>query len=141
MTAKEFLEQAYHLDQLINSKIEQMTVIKSLATKVTAAQGNRVMQTPVSSPTENAIVRLIDLERELDADIDRFVDLKRQINQAINRLDEPSYRLVLELRYLSYKTWEEIGTILSYTSRNTQYIHRKALAALTDLMQDFALFH
>ena len=36
MTAKEYLGQAYRLDQRINSKAEQVTSLNALATKCTA---------------------------------------------------------------------------------------------------------
>ena len=36
MTAKEYLGQAYRIDQRINSKMEQVAALRSLATKATA---------------------------------------------------------------------------------------------------------
>ena len=36
MTAREYLSQAYRLDQRINSKIEQLSTLNDLATKATS---------------------------------------------------------------------------------------------------------
>ena len=44
MTAREYLEQAYHLDQQINSKIEQVESLHALATKATATMNDSPVQ-------------------------------------------------------------------------------------------------
>jgi len=128
MMAKEYLSQAFRLDQRINSKLEQVANLRDLATKATASiHAERVSGTKQRSPMENAIVKLIDLEREIDADIDKLVDLKREIIGVINSVEQPEYHLLLELRYLSYKTWEEIAEVMNYSWRNVHYVHSKAL--------------
>lgn len=86
---------------------------------------------------ENVIVKIIDLEYEIDTDIDRLVDLKREINQAINSVKQPEYNLLLELRYLNYKTWEEIAGIMNYSWRNVHYVHSRALIAVKDFNRYF----
>lgn len=131
MMAKEYLSQAFRLDQRINSKLEQVANLRDLATKATASiHAERVSGTKQRSPMENAIVKLIDLEREIDADIDKLVDLKREIMGVINLVEQPEYHLLLELRYLSYKTWEEIAEVMNYSWRNVHYVHSKALKAI-----------
>ncbi len=131
MTTKEYLSQAFRLDQRINSKLEQVSSLRDLATKATASiHAERVSGTKQRSPMENAIVKLIDLEHEIDADIDKLVDLKREIIEVINSVEQPEYHLLLELRYLSYKTWEEIAEMMNYSWRNIHYVHGKALRAI-----------
>lgn len=131
MNAKEYLSQAFRLDQRINSKLEQVASLRDLAAKVTASYTkDRVDGTKQRSPMENAIVKIIDLEYEIDADIDELVDLKREIIKAVKSVQQPEYQLLLELRYLSYKTWEETAEMMNYSWRNIHYIHAKALMAI-----------
>lgn len=131
MNAKEYLSQAFRLDQRINSKLEQVLSLRDLATKATASiHAERVSGTKQRSPMENAIVKLIDLEHEIDRDIDKLVDLKREIIGVINSVQQPEFHLLLELRYLSYKTWEEIAEMMNYSWRNIHYVHSKALRAI-----------
>lgn len=131
MNTKEYLSQAFWLDHRINSKLEQVAALRGLATKATSSNiTDRVDGTKQRSPMENVIVKIIDLEYEIDTDIDRLVDLKREINQAIKSVTQPEYNLLLELRYLCYKTWEEISGIMDYSWRNVHYVHGKALAAV-----------
>lgn len=133
MNAKAYLSQAFRLDQQINSKLEQVSALRQLATKATASiHAERVSGTKQRSPLENAVVKLIDLEHEINDDIDRLVDLKRDIVGAINLVEQPEYQLLLELRYLSYKTWEEIADAMNYSWRNIHYVHSKALRVVEE---------
>ena len=68
------------------------------------------------SRMENTIVKVIDLEHEINEDIDRFVDLKRDIQDTINKMENINYQLLLEMRYLSGKNWEEIAEQLNYNN-------------------------
>lgn len=131
MTVKEYLSQAYRIDQRINSKLEQVASLRDLANKVTASYRTEpISTTRPGSSKENAIVKIIDLENQIDEDIDKLVDIKRDIMKVIKSVEQPEYNLLLELRYLNYKTWEEIAGIMNYSWRNVHYVHSKALAAV-----------
>lgn len=128
MNAKEYLSKAFGLDQRINSKLEQVAVLREIATKVTASlHDERVSGTKQRSPMENAAAKLIDLEHEIDIDVDKLVDLKREIIGVINSVQQPEYLLLLELRYLSYKKWEEIAETMNYSYRQVHRMHGQAL--------------
>ena len=90
MNAKEYLSQGIWLDQKINSKLEQVTSLKALATKVTTTFGEeRVQSTKKQSPMEDTMVKLMDLENEINDDIDELIDLKKEIQETINQVDDP----------------------------------------------------
>ena len=76
---------------------------------------------------ESTILKIIDLEQEINEDIDRLVDLKKEITTAIKAVTVPEYQMVLELRYLCYKHWEEIAVSMNYTTANVFLLHGKAL--------------
>ena len=128
MDAKQYLAQAYYLDKRINSKIEQVASLRELASKATASiHAERISGTSQRSPMENAVLKLIDLEYEINDDIDRMVDLKRELNAFISEIDNPAYKMVLELRYLSGNTWEEVSDFMGYDLRWIYRLHGKAL--------------
>ncbi|NLM05699.1 MAG: sigma-70 family RNA polymerase sigma factor [Tissierellia bacterium] len=93
----------------------------------TSYEQERVNKTKEKSPMENAIIKLLDLEREIDENIDELVDLKRKIMEIINSIESDEYRLVLEMRYLNFKTWEDISESLNYSYRQVHRIHGEAL--------------
>lgn len=128
MDAKQYLSQAYYLDKRINSKIEQVASLRELASKATASiHAERVSGTSQRSPMENAVLKLIDLEYEINDDIDQLVDLKRELNAFISEIDNHAYRIVLELRYLNGNTWEEVSDAMGYDLRWIYRLHGKAL--------------
>ena len=128
MNAKEYLSQAFRLDQRINSKLEQVSKLRDLSMKASGLRlAERISGTKEHSLMETALVKMIDLEAEINADIDRLVDLKREILAIINSVHPAEYQLVLEMRYLNFMTWEEIADRMSYSWRNVHYVHGKAL--------------
>lgn len=128
MTTKEYLSQAYRLDQRIHSKLEQVSTLRSLAQKMTVSFGNEGGRgVRIQSPMENALVKIIDMEQEINRDINNLIDLKHRIAMNIKSIIIPEQELLLELRYLGYKTWEEIGEIMGYSYRQVHRIHGEAL--------------
>lgn len=142
MTTKEYFSQALWLDKRINSKLEHLSVLKNLATKATASiHAERVSGTRQRSPMENAIVKVIDLENEINDDIDKLVDLKREITQIINLIENSKYKVLMELRYLSFKTWEEIADELQYDLRWVYKLHGKALLKAEKHLNKNSIFY
>lgn len=128
MKAKDYLSQAYKLNHRIDCKLRQTENLRDLATRATASiHAERVSGTKQRSPMENAIVKLIDLEHEINSDIDRLVDMKREISVVISKLSSPSHKILLELRYLEGKTWDEISKAMDYDLRWVYRLHGKAL--------------
>lgn len=128
MTSKEYLGQAYRIDQRINSKLEQVSSLRELATKATGT----ISETPPSGTRnvqsmEGIIVKIIDLENEINADIDTLVDLKREITGVIKAIKNSEYQTLLELRYLCFKSWEKVAVEMNYDLRYVHKLHQRAL--------------
>ena len=100
MTAKEYLGQAYRLDQRIDAKIAQVASLNELATKCTATlTGMPRSSSPSGSTMADAVCKIIDLQEEINQDIDRLVDLKRDIVEIIKAVNNSEYQILLEKRY------------------------------------------
>ena len=101
MTVKEYLGQAYRLDQRINSKLEQVASLNELATKCTSTlTGMPRNPNRGTSTMADAVGKIVDLQAEINRDIDRLVDLKREMVRLIKAVDNTEYQTLLELRYL-----------------------------------------
>ena len=128
MNAKEYLSQAMYIDQRINSKLEQVTRLRENVTNCTATLSDMPRpDSPNKQRMEETICKIVDLEREINADIDRLVDLKAEARRAINAVSDPDQQLILELRYLCYKPWNEIMTELGYSEATIYRLHGEAL--------------
>lgn len=131
MTAKEYLGQAYRLDQRINSKIEQVASLNDLAHKCTLTlTGMPRNPNRATSRMEDAIEKIVDLQAEINRDIDRLVDLKREMVKVIKAVDNLEYQTLLEKRYLCFKQWEEIAVDMGYGLDNIFKMHKKALGCV-----------
>lgn len=134
LTAKEYLSQAYRLDQRINAKLEQVEALRSLTRKVTVSYGNEpVSHTRNVTSLEDSIIRLMEAENALNAAIDALVDMKMEIAQCINAVPNHDCQLLLEKRYLCFQTWEQIAIDMQCTVRWAHILHGRALRVIDRL--------
>ena len=131
MTAKEYLEQAYRLDLRIQSKQEQIDSLNDLATRCTATMtGMPHSPNRRSSPMADTVCKIVDLQEAIAADMQTLVDLKADIMHTIDMVQNVEYRLILEKRYITGKTWPEIAIELGYKMRYMFKLHEEALAVI-----------
>ena len=131
MTTKEYLNQAYWLDRRLDSKLEQLSTLKDMVTKTTSILSNAVVShTRNVHSMQDIIAKIIDMQAEINADIDRLVDLKRDIMQVVKSVGDPELQMLLELRYLCFKDWTEIACRMHCTESNVFKVHSKALQAV-----------
>ncbi len=131
MTAKEYLSQAKYLDEQINNKIRQLSILNDMATKVTTTYSDMPRGSNQNISRQDSIVtKIIDFQNEINQEVDALVDLKKEIYEKIQQVSNPEYRTVLERRYLCLETWEQIAVDMSYS---IQHIHRLHSSALSEI--------
>ena len=135
MTAKEYLSQAYLLDKKIDSKFEQLEILRSLTQRVTASYGGEVVShTRKVTSLEDVIVRIAEMEHDLNGDIDRLLRLRQDISEIINQVRNESFRLILEKRHLCFQSWERIAEDLGCTPRWARTKYARALGVVEKLI-------
>jgi len=128
LNAKEYLSQVFIINKRINSKLQQVSSLKSLALRVNSTfEKDKVSKTRKQSPMEDAIVKIIDLENEINTDIDELIDMKKNIAGEISLLTDENSKMVLELRYVALMKWEEIAAATGYDLRWVYRIHKRAI--------------
>lgn len=137
MTAREYLEQAYRLNERIDCKLTQLSQLKDMATNITSNLSDVCVQkTHNDHKLEDTIVKIVEQEKEINAEIDAMVDLKDEIKRTIEKVPSVEQRLVLEERYLCFRSWEKIATHMSYGIRWVYKIHGKALATVEKILEE-----
>ena len=131
-TAKEYLMKAYRVDERIQNKLMQVDSLSALATKATTTISD-MPGSPSKDPhkLENIVVKIVELQEEIGGDIEKLLVLKKDILGRIRCIEDPELQMVLELRYLSYLTWEHIAAKMGYSEDNIFILHRKALEKMT----------
>ena len=90
MIAREYLTQARMIDSRINSKLMELQRARELATKATGLVSDMPRNpSPDLQQMESRVVKIVDLEREINAEIDELVDLKRDIRELIAQIRKP----------------------------------------------------
>jgi len=131
MTAKEYLNQTFRLDQRINSKLERVEVLRALAQKVTASYENEpVSHSRCVTSLENTIHRLMEAEDELSQAIDMLLEM----GTIIQKVQNLEYQLLLELRYLCFKSWSEIAVRMNLEERYVYKVHGRALQEVEKIL-------
>lgn len=137
MRAKDYLLRAYKLNQRIDSKLEQLEVLKSISVKVNtcfthtkSSNGNNE-----KSQMENTLVKIIDLSHEVNDEIDRFIDIKAEIMETIKQVEDINLQLLLEKRYINGKSWEEIADELKYSVSGVFKLHGQALKEIDSIIK------
>ena len=108
--AQIFLEQVEKLDSIIKNKLIEKQQWKDIALGITAnMDGERVQSSGAKSKMADAINKCVDMESEIDDLIDNLVDTKKAVIKTIEQLYSPTEYNVLHMRYIQYKTLQEIA--------------------------------
>ena len=121
MTAREYLSQAYLLEQRIASDIRKAESVRALASSLSlpAADTVRVSASPSG---EASFIRILEkaeaIEERIAAEVNLLLNLQEQMERVIRTVPGEDLRLILSYRYMEHRTWPEIAESL-HISRNT----------------------
>lgn len=129
MKAKEYLHQAYRLDQRIQSDLDELERLRELSTSPSSPSWGERLQT--TRHTDALFVRYLerieDLQNKINEEVDKLVALKEQIRDVINEVVDTDERMVLRYRYVHNYTWEQIGDELNADKSTIRRWHGNAL--------------
>lgn len=129
MTEREFLQQVFNAYKDVNSKLEQMARLQSLATRTTTVMHSTPCgsRTALSSRIEQAILAMEGQSEHLADEIQKLLDVRREVADAIALVADPSERRILEYRYLAFLSWKEISHAMKMGLRTVYRLHERAV--------------
>ncbi|MCF0142399.1 MAG: DUF1492 domain-containing protein [Parasporobacterium sp.] len=130
MNAKEYLKQAYRLNECIDLEVEKLEQLRSLAGAIKSTSfGEHIPSASHSNeaPFVKTIIKITEMQERINQNIDKLVDLKREMDDAIKKLDRVDERLLLEYRYIYNYSWEDISRTLNMSVRSVHRVHSSAL--------------
>lgn len=129
MTAKEYLRQAYRLDQKISSDLEEVASLREMSASVSSPQLTERVKTSknTDAPFVRALEKIMDLEERINKEIELLMELKKEIRAVITTVEDTDECMVLKYRYVHNYTWEQIGNELHADARTVRRWHGKAL--------------
>lgn len=130
MKAKEYLQQLQRLDTMINQKIKELGDLRLMSQSVSDIDYSkeRVQSSPSGdAPFVKPVLRMIELEQEINAEIDRFVDEKHEIINQIQALQNPKHIDILYKHYVEFKRLEIVAVEMNFTYQYIVELHGTAL--------------
>ena len=85
---------------------------------------------------QEELLRLQELAKQIKEFSVSPENSKRLLGQIVEReLDNADYRAILHLRYLNFKTWDEIADTLHFSNVWIFHLHKRALSAAGSVIQ------
>lgn len=136
--AKRYLQQIRRLDTKINRDIEELHRLKAMATKITPTLKPDVVSGGGGSQDKlsEAMAKIIDLEAEINREIDRLVDARTAVTATIDKMEDARLHTVLNMRYVQFKTWEQIACYMGRTYQWVCKLHGTALQVVEKIIEN-----
>ncbi len=133
--AQLFLEQVEKLDARIKNKLIEQRQWRDIALGITSSmEGARVQSSGAKSKIADAINRCVDMEAEIDGLVDNLVTKKKEVIQTIEQLDSAIEYNVLHMRYIQFKTLQEIADHYGYEYGWSTTTHGRALKNVQEIL-------
>ena len=127
LTTKEWLRRAYLIDEQIKSAEEQIERWNCIVTKCSQCY-EQTSKGGGAKDLYKYYACIADAKTELAEKLYTLVKTKTEVSNAINRVSDPTLRLLLEYRYILFYKWEDIAVELKYSIQHVkQILHPKAL--------------
>lgn len=127
------LRELWTLDKRIDEAYERIAHVREMATRATSSfKAVNVSGTGSRSRVEDAVIRMEQLEKQLDANIDHMVRRRRLCQHAIEMMDGRNAereRRLLELRYIDHRKWSDIMRRMHFELSQSKRIHEDALCS------------
>lgn len=133
--AKTLLRQIEKLDILIRNKLIEKEQWRDVALGITAnMDGERVQSSGSQSKMADAVIKCVDMEAEIDGLVDNLIDTKKQAIELIEQLDSPIEYNVLHMRYIQYKSLQEIADHYGKDYGWATTVHGRALKGVQAIL-------
>lgn len=105
-----FLEQVRRFDTMIQNKLIEKQQWMEMATSITAnTDGERVQSSGAKSKMADAVIKCVDMQAEIDSLVGKLIEIKKDVIQTIEQLNSPIEYNLLHMRYIQYKSLQEIA--------------------------------
>ena len=136
MTSNEkiaWLKRYRGINRRINRLLEEKSRWWGLATKRTQTISDMPHGGNGEDKTQVAIEKIIEIEHQVDAEVDKLSQVKSEIISAIKKLPDATYRYVLAMMYIKESKISEIAKVLKCSRHKIYNIHDKAINELNIL--------
>lgn len=135
----EYLQRIRKLNTMIRNKEAERLQWKQIATGMGSfSTGDRVQSSGNPHKTADAIAAYVDIEKEINAAIDKLIDTKREVIAVIEQLPEAEYDLLHKV-YVQYMSLKEAAYAMDKTYSWATSMHGIALKHVSELLDQMEM--
>ena len=132
MDPKEYLNQIRYTNQEIQSRVEERNELRrAVMIKTSSFQTDKVQESGTSN-FDDKYMKFIEVSEDINEQVDELFNLRLRVSNEIDRLEKPEHRILLRMRYINLKTFEEIAVSMRYDIRQVHRLHGNALQAFSE---------
>ena len=135
MTVKEFLNQYRNAEETIQCKLEEIYLLRCLATSTTQVLDADRVQSSSQNKTELIVSKIVDMEREVDEEVDKLQEVKREVLKVINSVANTRLKDLLCYRYICGYTFEKIAVAMDKSYMHICRLHGQALNEVKEILK------
>jgi hypothetical protein len=136
---KAWLSRGFKINERIRITEQNIEFWKTLANKVTSNPSEVMVdnsQAEQGGRVQTFGTKIVDAMHENQADLEYLCDIKRETDWTISLVDDTVCRMLLQLRYGLFKTWEQIAAEMNYDFYYVEKeLHTKALRKIKYYVQ------
>lgn len=136
MNAKTYLQQVEKINAIIQNKLIEKEQWMSMATSTTtSSDGERVQSSGSQQKMADAVIRMVEMEEEIDRYIDILVDTKQDVIRTIEMLPVIEYDLLHKV-YIQFKSIDEAAEMMGKSYSWATTVHGRALKHVNDILNE-----
>lgn len=126
----ELLNKPYSIMHNIDSNKNEINELRELMSSVRAVNYNNDIK---SFNTKNDalfvydLIRIEELEEELNENICKLLHIKSKIKESIEKLKDDNERILMKYRYINYMSFKEISYKMNLSLRQIYRIHKEGI--------------
>lgn len=124
---KNYLGQTLRINEIIKLKMEDIQKYRDRAKTTSVMISDMPKCSGYISKMEETIVYYLDMENKVWDEIRELNRMEKHIRDIISTITNRDQRIVLEMRFINFKTWEQISDVLGYGIRHVYRIRDEAL--------------
>ena len=127
---RDWLNRAYNIDFEINTLLIERNRARERICGISAhGVSSEKVQSSKNNTSEDAMINYLSYDERIMRKLNQLYKIKSEVSNAVNAVENPVHRQLLQLRYLQYCKWERIAEKMGFSDKWVRTrLHNDALS-------------
>lgn len=131
-----YLEGVKSAKMQADRNIDELSELKRVKDCLRASINDGTVSQNENAPYVAVCEKIEEEKQKVLNENDRYLKIRRTVTAQIKSLRSPTYSIILQKRYLDYKSMEKIAAEMNYSERRLNDLHKMALNAFYKIMRE-----